>query len=97
LSSPNFNEAVLYTLNNWQRLIRYLEEGRLRPDNNLAENAIRPFVVVYCHRNFQEKVSIRRVRQLRTAIENELRWLPDDDEDLPYVKEQELQIVDAKN
>jgi transposase len=38
-------KAVLYTLNNWQRLIRYLEDGRLRPDNNLAENAIRPFVV----------------------------------------------------
>jgi len=38
-------KAVSYTLNNWQRLLRYLEDGRLRPDNNLAENAIRPFVV----------------------------------------------------
>jgi hypothetical protein len=26
-------------------LIIYLEDGRLRPDNNLVENAIRPFVV----------------------------------------------------
>ena len=24
---------------------RFLEDGRLRPDNNLAENAIRPFAV----------------------------------------------------
>lgn len=38
-------KAVNYTLNNWQRLVRYLEDGRLRPDNNLAENAIRPFVL----------------------------------------------------
>ena len=37
--------AVSYTLKQWDRLIRYLEDGRLRPDNNLAENAIRPFVV----------------------------------------------------
>lgn len=37
--------AIQYTLNHWDRLIRYLEDGRLRPDNNLAENAIRPFVI----------------------------------------------------
>jgi hypothetical protein len=28
-----------------EKLIIYLEDGRLRPDNNLVENAIRPFVV----------------------------------------------------
>jgi transposase len=38
-------KAVNYTLNNWTRLIRFCENGYLRPDNNLAENAIRPFVV----------------------------------------------------
>jgi len=37
--------AVCYALKQWPRLIRYIEDGRLRPDNNLAENAIRPFVV----------------------------------------------------
>ena len=37
--------AVSYTLKQWDRLVRYLDDGRLRPDNNLAENAIRPFVV----------------------------------------------------
>lgn len=26
-------------------MVVYLEDGRLRPDNNLAENAIRPFAV----------------------------------------------------
>jgi hypothetical protein len=53
-------------------------------------------LAIHCHKNFQEKVSIRLVRQLRTTIENELRWLPDDDVDWQNVKEQELQSVDAK-
>jgi transposase len=38
-------KAIHYTLKYWDRLIRYIEDGRLRPDNNLAENAIRPFVI----------------------------------------------------
>ena len=38
-------KAIAYALNQWPRLIIYLEDGKLRPDNNLAENAIRPFVV----------------------------------------------------
>lgn len=37
--------AIDYTLKRWESLVRYLQDGRLRPDNNLAENAIRPFVV----------------------------------------------------
>jgi transposase len=38
-------KAVSYTLSQWDRLERYIEDGRLRMDNNLVENAIRPFVV----------------------------------------------------
>jgi len=38
-------QAISYTLANWEKLVIYLEDGRLRPDNNLVENAIRPFVV----------------------------------------------------
>ncbi|MFH2044119.1 MAG: IS66 family transposase [Pseudomonadota bacterium] len=37
-------QAMSYTLNQWSKLIVYIEDGRLKPDNNLAENAIRPFV-----------------------------------------------------
>jgi len=32
-------------LSRWPRLVRYLENGHITPDNNAAENAIRPFVV----------------------------------------------------
>jgi len=38
-------KAVGYALSQWPRLTVYLEKGFLRPDNNLAENAIRPFAV----------------------------------------------------
>ena len=37
--------AVNYTFNQWSRLIIYLDHREVTPDNNAAENAIRPFVV----------------------------------------------------
>ncbi|MCH7697141.1 MAG: IS66 family transposase, partial [Proteobacteria bacterium] len=38
-------KALNYLNNEWPKLIRYLDDGRLEIDNNTAENAIRPFVV----------------------------------------------------
>jgi transposase len=38
-------KAVHYTLNQWDKVAAYLESYHLTPDNNAAENAIRPFVV----------------------------------------------------
>jgi len=38
-------KALAYLDNQWDRLIRYIDDGRLRIDNNLVENSIRPFVV----------------------------------------------------
>ncbi|WP_244148958.1 IS66 family transposase [Desulfonatronum thioautotrophicum] len=38
-------KAITYALGQWSRVMVFLEDGRLRPDNNLAENAIRPFAV----------------------------------------------------
>ncbi len=38
-------KAFHYALSNWSRLIRYLEDIHITPDNNLGENAIRPFVI----------------------------------------------------
>ncbi|RLC28455.1 MAG: IS66 family transposase [Deltaproteobacteria bacterium] len=40
-----FGKAITYTLNQWDRLKAYTEYGFATPDNNAAENAIRPFVV----------------------------------------------------
>lgn len=38
-------KAINYTLNQWHRLVLYTESGLVMPDNNVVENAIRPFVV----------------------------------------------------
>ncbi len=38
-------KAISYTLNQWHRLVGYVQDGHLTPDNNMAENSIRPFVI----------------------------------------------------
>jgi len=38
-------KAMHYLRREWDKLIRYLDDGRIEIDNNAAENAIRPFVV----------------------------------------------------
>ncbi len=38
-------QALHYLHNEWPKLIHYLDDDRLEIDNNLAENAIRPFVI----------------------------------------------------
>ena len=35
-------KAITYAYTRWDNMMRYLEDGRLLPDNNLAENEIRP-------------------------------------------------------
>jgi hypothetical protein len=38
-------KAMFYLRNQWPKLIRYCEDGRLSISNCLTENAIRPFVI----------------------------------------------------
>jgi transposase len=38
-------KALNYALSHWSKLIRYLEDGHITPDNNAVENAIRPFAI----------------------------------------------------
>lgn len=42
LPKSSIGKAIGYMHSNWQRLIRYLDNGKLEIDNNLVENAIRP-------------------------------------------------------
>ena len=47
LASPksSLGDALSYAFRHWERMIRYLDCAELTPDNNEAENAIRPFAV----------------------------------------------------
>ena len=38
-------EALQYTYSEWANIIRYIEDGNLRIDNNFIERAIRPFAI----------------------------------------------------
>ena len=38
-------EAITYCKNQWDKLIRFLDDGRLEIDNNRAERSIKPFVI----------------------------------------------------
>jgi transposase len=50
--STLLGKAVEYTLAEWDALSRYLDRPQITPDNNAAENAIRPFVL---GRNYAER------------------------------------------
>ena len=38
-------KAIAYALGQWERVRRYVTDGRLKLDTNLVENSIRPFVI----------------------------------------------------
>ena len=52
--------ALNYLHNEWEKLIRYLDDGRLEIDNNGAENAIRPFVLG--RKNWMFSASVKGVK-----------------------------------
>ena len=43
--STQIGKAITYAYTRWKNMMRYLEDGRIRIDNNLAENAIRPITL----------------------------------------------------
>jgi transposase len=45
LPESKTGKAIQYTISEWKKLTKYLEHHLMTPDNNIVENAIRPFVV----------------------------------------------------
>ena len=43
--STHLGKALHYALEQWEKLVRYLDSPYLTPDTNAVENAIRPFVL----------------------------------------------------
>lgn len=77
LPSSATGKALTYLDNEWNKLIRYLDDGRLEIDNNLAENAIRPFVIGRKNWLFSDsvagvKASANLYSLIETAKANEL-------------------------
>jgi transposase len=89
-------KAINYALKNWDKLTIYTENGMLKPDNNVAENAIRPFVLgrknwLFAGHPNGANASATFFSLIETAKANDLepfaylRWLF---QQLPFVKEQ---------
>ena len=45
LPGSPIGKAMAYTLSLWDKLVVYVQDGRLQPDNNLIENAVRPLAL----------------------------------------------------
>lgn len=45
LPKSAFGQAITYCLNQWDKLVVFLKDGRLELDNNRAERSIKPFVI----------------------------------------------------
>jgi transposase len=50
-------KALSYTVSQWPKLIRFLDDGRAELHNNRAENAIRPFVIGRNNWKFSDTVA----------------------------------------
>jgi transposase len=70
-------KALHYLHNQWDRLVRYLDDGAYPIDNNRAENAIRPFTVgrknwLFANSQAGAKASANLYSVIETAKANEL-------------------------
>jgi transposase len=70
-------KALHYLHQQWHKLIRYVEDGRLSIDNNACENAIRPFVIgrkgwLFCDTVAGAKASANLYSLVETAKANGL-------------------------
>jgi len=66
-------KALNYLHHEWPKLIRYLDDGRIEIDNNLAENAIRPFVLGRKNWLFSDSVrGVKASANLYSLIESAL-------------------------
>jgi transposase len=77
LPSGKLGDALVYLRNQWPKLIRYVDDGQIAIDTNLAERAIRPFALGRRNWLFADTVSGARASAhmyslVQTARANEL-------------------------
>jgi len=77
LPKSKVGEAITYCRNQWPKLIRFLDEGRLEIDNNRAERSVKSFVIgrknwLFANTVCGAKVSAIIYSIVETAKENDL-------------------------
>lgn len=68
LPKSPIGEAFAYALNQWPKLIRYLEDGRLEIDNGLSERKMKPFVLGRKNWLFCQSVAGARAAEIIFSI-----------------------------
>jgi hypothetical protein len=91
-------QAIAYSLNQWDKLTAFLQDGRLEIDNNRSERSIKPFVIgrknwlfADTPRGAQASATIYSV--IETAKENGLNPF----QYLKYLFERFPQLADSKD
>lgn len=90
LPKSRMGQAIAYTL--WPRMKNYLKDGRLKIDNNLAENAIRPIALsrknfLFCgNHEAAENMAVicSLLASCKASQVNPREWLTDVIVRLPY-------------
>lgn len=94
LPESKLGKAVAYTFNNWDGLLKYLDDGRLSIDNNHTERVIRKFVMprnnyLFCDTVRGAKALCIHFSIIQTAIANNLepyQYYVDIMKAIPYCK-----------
>lgn len=102
LPKSALGSAVSYCLNQWQKLVVFLEDGNLELDNNRSERSIKPFVIgrknfLFANTPNGAKASAITYSIVETAKENGLdpyRYLEYLFEQLPNVQTDERATMD---
>jgi len=68
LDKTRLGKAITYTLNQWDNLTRFLEDGRLEIHNNASEQAIRPFTITRKNFMFCDTVNGARASAITFSI-----------------------------
>lgn len=97
-----FGLAVHYGLQQWPKLIRFLEDGRIEISNNRAERSIKPFVIgrknwLFCNTPKGARASSIIYSLVETAKENKLNpytYLNHLFERLPNLESRDAEILD---
>ena len=92
LPKNRMGEAISYSYSLWPRMKNYLKDGRIKIDNNLAENAIRPIALsrknfMFCG-NHEAAQNTAVICSLLTSCKesgvNPREWLNDVIAKMPY-------------
>lgn len=98
LPKSALGQAITYSMNQWDKLTAFLEDGRLEIDNNRSERAIKPFVIgrknwLFANTPRGAKASATIYSVIETAKENKLNPF----KYLKYLFEQLPQLMDPRN